>query len=874
MIAIKSCFSVSRINVAVLRSESALIDVAACKLILSRGIIIIYSIYIPPSLTVSEYELFFEAFELFNNAFSGATFIIGGDFNAPKFNNDVNDSKVTAINNFCSFLDVSNVNTITNVDGRLLDLIRVLCNCEGSVDRDNHPLLREDEYHPAIAADLNINNTCISNSYNTNNIRYNFRRADFASLYSDILNVDWTYLQSHTSDVNEACNALYQTVNDLIETHVPKFRNNSRRYPPWFNSIIISNIKKKDNARRNFKKYNTEQYKQKFYKLRETVKKDIKISYAAYIQNMENSIHTDPSKFWTFVRNKNRSTRIPGIMKLGDTTLDNTQEIVNGFAQYFSSVYQQSDVSNLDLQTKDCTNSIISLIEVSEDDVIRASKKLPNKLTSGVDIIPSFIVKDCIHVLAKPLSIIFNIIINTKTYPDIWKTTKVCPVLKTGDFSEIENYRPISIICNFSKLFEIILYNTIYTPLKRSITVSQHGFVTERSTVTNLACLTQFISEKLDNLSQVDVIYTDFQKAFDSIDHFLLLSKLRSVGLSNGLVSLIHSYLRDRIQRVEYGGYTSVSYVPTSGVPQGSNLGPLLFLIYINDLATELCQLNLLFADDLKMYTEVNNYSDCILLQNDLNILSNWCVLNKLNLNIGKCKVLSFCRKLNTIVFDYRINNVVLERCQQCKDLGVIFDCKFTFSEHIKQMVSLSNKMLGFCVRNWSRFTNSQVIKAVYISFIQSKLEYAAFVWSPLYRNAITDIESVQRKALKYMYFKAYGIYPDKGFPHKILLQTMDLDTLAFRRQISDLTMLYNLLNNKLDCPALISKINFNVPNRTTRSNVNFYIPFGRTNVSVMSPVNRMCVVFDKYCQNCDIHFENLEDIMRKFKATYELLNQ
>ncbi|KAK9886313.1 hypothetical protein WA026_015824 [Henosepilachna vigintioctopunctata] len=183
--------------------------------------------------------------------------------------------------------------------------------------------------------------------------------------------------------------------------------------------------------------------------------------------------------------------------------------------------------------------------------IIRASKKLKNKFTSGVDHIPSFLVKDCIHSFAKPLSLIFNIILRNILIPKIWKVTKICPVLKSGDAALITNYRPIAILCNFAKIFEIILYDSIYRSVRTLVSPHQHGFMKNRSTVTNLACITHSLSETLNDRGQIDVIYTDIQKAFDQIDHRILLSKLKAIGFSSQLLNLMQSYFSDRFQYVK-----------------------------------------------------------------------------------------------------------------------------------------------------------------------------------------------------------------------------------------------------------------------------------------------------------------------------------
>jgi retron-type reverse transcriptase len=193
----------------------------------------------------------------------------------------------------------------------------------------------------------------------------------------------------------------------------------------------------------------------------------------------------------------------------------------------------------------------------------------------------------------------------------------------------------------------------------------------KRSTVTNLACFSQYVSESINQGSQVDTIYTDFAKAFDRVDHRLIISKLDMFGISNKVLHLLQSYLFNRQQFVSYNGFSSFLYHSTSGIPQGSNLGPLLFICFINDLPSALTCGSLLYADDNKMYSTINNLADALTLQENLNRLSSWCILNKLALNVSKCKVVSYSYKKSPLLFNYHIDNLILKRENTIKDLGI-----------------------------------------------------------------------------------------------------------------------------------------------------------------------------------------------------------
>lgn len=865
LLAVENSIKSSVIDVNIMKTSFPSIDILGCKVYLTNVSLLMFVLYVPPSISLAEFESFFETFESLNCFSTDCKILIFGDFNIPLYNIDLNDSKSKALNNFINFINVSQQNQIVNQSGRLLDL--VVSNMQCKVSRDDCPLINEDHHHPALSFTIKLNNCHVRDFiFNGTCKKFNFKRANFPLMYDMFQRADWSYLEN-CSNINDACTSFYDTINNIFSVCVPIYKQNKRFYPPWFNLEIINNIRKKDLAHRNYKKYNTNIYLEQFKTLRTLIKRQVKAAYAAYIENIEESILTDPSKFWTFVQCKKSRSRIPGSMYYNNINYDSPQAVVDGFSNFFSDVYLPSDPShstaNLSLN-----NTHIHINLITEQEIIEAAKKLKNKLTSGVDNVPSFIVRDCINAFATPLRILFNLILSTNEYPNIWKTTKICPILKTGDPSVISNYRPIAILCNFGKLFEITIYNNVYCSIKGTISPHQHGFMEKRSTVSNLACITQYISEALDLQRQVDVIFTDIQKAFDQIDHYLLLSKLKAIGVSETLLPLMKSYLIDRIQFVEYGGYRSESFTATSGVPQGSNLGPLLFLIFINDLSLGLNSMHLLFADDLKIYSEVSTMDSCISLQAALDAVSQWCSENYLKLNVSKCKVMSFHRSQNSVIFPYKIDNATLDRCNKFKDLGVMFDAKLTFTTHINEIVASASKLLGYCVRNWGNFTDINTLKLVYVSFIRSKLEYACVIWSPMYQYSIMQVESVQRKCLKYMSLKCFDFYPARGYDHNTLLNTFDFDSLEFRRNCASIQLLYKLLHNQLDCTTLVDKVNFLVPRLHSRQQHLFYNNASRTNIQVKSPIYNMCKLFNEFSHLCDINFDSVKHILLKYRET------
>lgn len=231
---------------------------------------------------------------------------------------------------------------------------------------------------------------------------------------------------------------------------------------------------------------------------------------------------------------------------------------------------------------------------------------------------------------------------------------------------------------------------------------------------------------------QVDAAYFDFRKAFDLVDNDVLLSKMAKIGCTPKLLELFASYMKDRRQYVEYNGYHSEPYFVRSGVSQGSNLGPLKFIIMINDLPETVSEAKcLLLADNLKLLLAIKGNDDCQRLQQDINRVVEWSVRNKLQFNVTKCSIVTFSRAKKPLHFDYKVDGALIKREESVRDLGVKFDDKLTFREHIVNICKQAFKRLGFVIRTVKGFTNIKAISLLYNALIRSQLECNAVVWSP-----------------------------------------------------------------------------------------------------------------------------------------------
>lgn len=549
------------------------------------------------------------------------------------------------------------------------------------------------------------------------NVRYNFRKADFNNLYYELSNIDWSHLKSCVN-VNLAVSVFYSTLYSIIDKHVPQFTTSIRKYPTWFTTTLIRLIKLKEYYFRKWRRTRLNRFRENFIRLRKQVHDELSSSYQRYLSITEESIVGDPKNFWRYVHRRNGQSRIPASMTFGSTEISNPDDIVEAFATLFSEAYKPSTVIP-PVFTVDASSNNFSILPLTHQEVLAALTSVKSDDTAGHDGLPNFFVKDCSPILCEPLLSIFNLSLKTSCFPEFWKLSKIIPVFKHGSKTCISNYRPINILSTCSKVFEQLLYVKMYNFVKPYISMHQHGFMSNKSTTTNLVEITQFISDALDNRQQVDVIYTDFAKAFDTIDHRILISKMSAIGFSSPATDLILSYLENRSCYVHYNGYSSNMFTASSGVAQGSKIGPLLFNIYINDLLSLVDCHVLAYADDLKLFSVVSSPSDCLALQRNLSIVDSWCKDNKITLSINKCAVVSYCNTNKAVDYVYSVGNISVPRMTTFKDLGVVFDSHLQFTDHISTVCKSASRALGFVIRSCTQFSSFAVLKTLFYSLVE-----------------------------------------------------------------------------------------------------------------------------------------------------------
>lgn len=809
-------------------------------------------VYVPPLMDTSCYELHLKSVSSACDRFENVLLV--GDYNLSQITwspgedylgllpGNVRSAKEILLCDTFAFLGLSQFNYILNENNSILDL------CFANFDvkiKKSVGLVNCDLYHPALLLSIKCKKTNYLKA--ANSFFYDFKSADFDLMNNYFLSYDW--LSILNDDLEITINNFYSVAFNCFDLFVPtKQCCPNDRFPIWFSNKLKFLILQKKYAHKRYKQSNTVEDYNTFSLLRRQCLSLSKECYSLYIANTENSIKENVRSFWHFVRSQSDHGSIPKEMCFGTNKADNGHDTANLFAQFFSSVY--NPITNCNASDVFNKFQAISDIRITPSDIEKSLSELDMNKGEGPDGIPNRVLKLCSHSLYLPLYHIFSKSLTSGVFPKVWKLSYVCPIHKSGSKNEVTNYRPISILSAIPKLFEHCIEKVLSAAFNQIIVNQQHGFTSGRSVDTNLFLFTNFIHASFEKGCETHTIYTDFSKAFDKVSHTLLLSKLSGYGVAGTLLSWLESYLSGRVQRVKIDTYLSDEFDVTSGVPQGSHLGPLLFSLFVNDLGNLLSSNFLMFADDLKIFREVSSTHDILLLQNDLNIVYDWCKLNDMSLNVDKCCFMRFTRLVNSMPTEYSINNVTLTEVFVVRDLGVYLDTKLVFTEHIEKIISRANRMLGFIKRASKDFKGVFALKVLYTSLVRSILDFSNIVWSPYYQIHINRLENVQLKFIKYAKYKLFcnGIELDNG-------QTMlylDLASLVRRRQYYDICFAFNVLNHFIKSPECLQTFRIRIPGYPTRGQALLHIPNCRSWYLLYSPVNRVSASVNKFCEALD----------------------
>ena len=640
--------------------------------------------------------------------------------------------------------------------------------------------------------------------------KLNVNKGNYKELNDLLTDVNWE--QEFKDKSIEECVDIFHTISKShIEKCVPLKRTSKRKdKPPWMDKAARKQIKSKTCAWNRYLQSKTYQKYLDYVKCRNKTTKSLKKAKKEFERKLAADCKKNPKSFYRYANFKSKAhKKIIRLKNKNGFIAMSDAENANILNNFFSSVFTREDDSpELILNSSSkllwgeepndpfefngkVIDDSIGDITVDQDTVKTYLMDIdPNKSNTQECIHPR-ILKECAEGFSLPVTLIYQMSLQHGTVPPQWKKGIVTPIHKNGSRHMAQNYRPITMTSMLCRILEKIIKKTVVAHLDHHEYLSncQHGFRQQRSCLSNLIMNLEEITSMIDNMHSVDQIYLDFQKAFDKVPHQRLIFKLEKAGISGKVLNWIESFLSHRQQCVKINGSYSNWTDVKSGVPQGSVLGPILFILFINDLpdSIDTCSCSI-FADDTKLNGRVDSDEDANSIQCDINNLHDWCNKWKLVFNSDKCHVMHFGSKNRKNY--YHINGRLISPVMQEKDLGVIISADLKAENNVVYSVNKANRILGMIKRTFS-YLNHEMLAQLFKVFVRPHLEFAQQAWSPYLRKDIDLLEGVQRRGTKLL-----KVIED--LPYAERLKELNMYSIEERLRRGDMILMYRIMTQDI----------------------------------------------------------------------------
>ena len=625
-----------------------------------------------------------------------------------------------------------------------------------------------------------------------------YERGDFNLFRDKASTLDWGSLQS--SDINIYADNINTAINSMATECIPSRHVQIKPLdPPWLTASLKRHIRKRKRAYRKAKITNLDSHWKKFKKLRNMVITMIRNSKKSYYNKLADRLQSSTlstKDWWSTLKsfiNSNSNSSIPPL-EYGNKIYTNESDKANIFNKYFQSqtILDETNAVPPDIAPPDL-NSELTNIVLTPLEVESVLKTLTVGKASGPNGLSNRVLKELSVQLSIRFCSLFNQSLQTGFLPSFYKEANVCPVPKKGYLSVVSNHRPISLLNAEAKVFERLVFKYLFNHLRDNNLLSslQSGFIPGDSTVNQLTFLYNTFCQALDSGKEVRAVFCDISKAFDRVWHVGLLHKLRAAGVTGEILNWFNNYLSDRKQRVVLSGAVSDWLFIRAGVPQGSILGPLLFLLYINDIVTDIGSNIRLFADDTSLYIVVDDPSDAAnCLNTDFDKISRWAATWLVSFNPAKTESLLISRKLNRPQHPaLSMHNHQIIEVDHHKHLGVYLSNDCTWHHHINYI----KEKAWFRVNTMRRLKfklDRKSLEIIYTAFIRPVLEYSDVIWDNCTECEKNDLDKIQNEAA------GIATGATKLVSLNALSKEICWESLEQRRQNHRLTLFYKMFYN------------------------------------------------------------------------------
>ena len=659
---------------------------------------------------------------------------------------------------------------------------------------------------------------------------YIWKRADLDAMIAgaEEINMEFHEKFDPSSDIEEMWSFLSTSLIGLLDATVPSKMSSTRFHQAWITGEVKRITRRKKRAYTKAIRTKDPTDFLRYQELKKATRKACKEAYASYIKDIISpDITSNPKRFWGFIKGKRcENVGVAPLKNEDGFTHSDSQARANILNRQFSSVFTRNEHTEDIKDLGPSPHPTMPPINIQVAGVVKMLKNIQVHKASGPDNISNRLLKSIAVQIGPAFTTFFQSSVKQGHLPKQWKHANVVPIFKKGDRSKAANYRPVSLTSVSCKLLEHILCSAIMRHLDRNkiLTEAQHGFRRHRSCESQLILTVNDLAENIDHNQQVDLILLDFSKAFDKVPHQRLLHKIKHYGIRGKTHQWLRDFLDNRTQQVLVEGQTSSKVPVQSGVPQGSVLGPLMFLLFINDLPEYVENSRVrLFADDCVLYRTVSEQEDATSLQEDLDALQKWESDWKMEFHPQKCQLLRITNKKNTIKHNYKIHGHTLEEVDAAKYLGVTLHKTLSWNTHIQNITNKANKTRAFIQRNLHA-APPQTKERCYQALVRPILEYASSVWDPWTKTNIDKIEAIQRRSARFVK-SDYSTYSSVDQ----MLESLKWDTLRERRARAKVIIMYRIMKEQIAIPKeLLTATN------TTRGrghNKRLLLPYSRTDI-------------------------------------------